>query len=304
MTVLRRYRPPLVLVALLLLLVVIVVAVRSVDPPPAAAPVANEAFRSGPAGPATVWAVGDGDAGEASAALVDRIVAASPDRLLYLGDVYERGTPGDFQENFAPTWGRLSDRTAPTPGNHDWPRHLTGYDPYWQGLTGAPTPPWYAFELAGWEILSLNSEADHAPGSPQMLWLRGHLGRREGTCRLAFWHRPLLSAGRHGDQEDVRPFWDALRGRAVLVLNGHEHNVQRFRPRRGITQIAAGAGGRSRYEVDRDDPRLAFAVDDVEAALRIDLRPGRAEIAVVSAEGAVLDRSTVPCRSPRRSGRR
>lgn len=299
MPALRRYRPPLILFAALVALIALVIVVRALDPPPAAAPVVNRAFPSGPATPTAVWAVGDGDSDEASAGLVERIVAARPDRFLYLGDVYERGTPGDFLENYGPTFGRLASITAPTPGNHDWPRHLTGYDPYWRSKTGFPTPPWYAFRLAGWELLSLNSQADHGADSEQLRWLRGHLGRRPGTCRLAFWHRPRFNAGEHDDQVDVQPFWDALRGRAVLVLNGHDHNVQRFRPVNGITQIIAGAGGRSRYEVDAADPRLAFARDGVEAALRLDLRPGRAAVTVISSGGRVLDRSSLRCRRER-----
>ena len=59
--------------------------------------------RSVPGDTATLWAVGDGDAGRASRALVDRIAADRPDRLLYLGDVYERGTAADFRENYAPS---------------------------------------------------------------------------------------------------------------------------------------------------------------------------------------------------------
>ena len=37
-----------------------------------------------------------------------RIAAASFDRLLYLGDVYERGSASDFRVNYATTYGRLA----------------------------------------------------------------------------------------------------------------------------------------------------------------------------------------------------
>ena len=150
--------------------------------------------RSVPGGAATLWAVGDGDASRASRALVDRIAADHPQRLLYLGDVYKRGSAGDFRENYAPSFGRLATITAPTPGNHDWPRHRDGYDPFWERALKRPdAAAWYAFGAGGWTILSLASETQRDADSDQLAWLRDQL-RAPGTCRLAFWHRPRFSA--------------------------------------------------------------------------------------------------------------
>jgi hypothetical protein len=155
-------------------------------------------------------------------------------------------------------------------------------------------PAYYAFETAGWRVLSLNSEAPHGPGSPQVRWLTRQV-ERPGTCRLAFWHRPRFSAGRHGDQADVAPLWDALPGRAAIVVNGHDHDMQRLRPIDGITELVSGAGGHGLYEL-KGDPRLAFGSDDEYGALRITLTPGRADLAFVAADGGVLDRQRVACR--------
>jgi calcineurin-like phosphoesterase family protein len=253
--------------------------------------------RSVPGPRATIWAVGDGDASAASRALVDRIAAARPDRLLYLGDVYGRGSDGDFRTNYEPTWGRLARITAPTPGNHDWPRHRSGYDPYWQRALQRPrTAAWYAFRAGGWTILSIDSEADHDDGSPQLTWLRSQL-RRRGTCRIAFWHRPRFSAGaHHGDAADMAPVWDALRGHAAVAVSGHEHDMQRLHPIDAITPFVSGAGGHSHHALRRDDRRLAFGDDRRGGALRLRLRRGTADYAFVSTAGRVLDRGTLRCR--------
>lgn len=270
-----------------------------------ASPVANLAFTSAadPKAPARLWAVGDGAIDTTPARAVARRIAADhPSRVLYLGDVYERGTPADFQMNFGAVYGGLTGITAPTPGNHDWPAHREGYDPFWQRRTGERTPPWYALRIGGWRVISLNSEAGHGPGSVQLRWLRRELGRDDGTCTLAFWHRPRTSAGRHGDQDDVAPLWDALRGHASLVLSGHDHDLQRFAPVAGLTQLVVGAGGKSHYRLD-DDPRLAFGDDRADGALRLALRPGAAELAFVSSEGRTLDASKVACRTGSASGR-
>ena len=246
--------------------------------------------------PAVLWAVGDGaDGGAAGRAVAARIAAGRVDKLLYLGDVYPSGTADDFAGHYATTYGRLAAETAPTPGNHDWPNSATGYDPYWQRALGGRPPDWYAFTAGGWTLLSLNSEAPHERGSSQERWLRRQL-RRPGTCRIAFWHRPRYSAGTvHGDQPDMAPLWDALRGHAAIVLAGHEHDMQRFKPIDGITEFVSGAGGDGHYSLKRTG-RLAFGNARDYGALRLALRPGAATYAFVTTGGRVLDSGTLRCR--------
>jgi acid phosphatase type 7 len=253
-----------------------------------------------PARRAVVWAVGDGaDGGGDARRVAARIAADRPDRVLYLGDVYEHGTREEFATHYAPGYGRLASRTAPTPGNHDWPNHATGYDPYWRRVLHRTIGPYYAFRAGGWDVLSLNSEADHDANSAQVRWLRARV-RASGTCRVAFWHRPRYSAStHHGDQRDVEPLWSALRGHAKVLLGGHDHDMQRFRPIDGITEFVSGAGGHGRYPLHRDS-RLAFGDADAFGALRLVLTPGRAAYSFVDVTGRVLDRGAVRCRPVRR----
>jgi len=260
----------------------------------------------GPRDAAVLWAVGDGADGDPAARrLAARIAAGRPDRFLYLGDVYARGPfagalEGDgsdetFEASYDTVYGRLARRTAPTPGNHEWGNAGEGYEPYWRRVTGRPPPAFYAFRAGGWEILMLNSEVSRGPGSEQLAWLGERLRESgPGTCRIAAWHRPRFSAGSHGDAEDVAPLWDALRGSAALVLSGHDHNSQRFAPVGGIVQVVAGAGGHGLYGVE---PRrgLRWADDEHDAAVRIALRPGRARLTFVAADGRKLDSSEVRC---------
>ena len=260
--------------------------------------------------PPVVWAVGDAaDGGPAGRRVARRIRTARCDRLLYLGDVYETGTAEKFDRHYDPLFGPLAPVTAPTPGNHEWDNRIEGYDAYWTSVRGAPPPPWYAFEVGGWEVLALNSEEPCDPASPQGRWLRARL-ERDVEARLAFWHRPRLSAGTHGDQPDVAPLWDALRGRASIVLVGHEHNLQRMQPTGGLTQFVVGAGGRGHYALARAwrwprrrrrpgeqpfrDRRLAWAGDADDGALRLELSPGLARFAFVAADGRILDAGAIP----------
>jgi hypothetical protein len=254
---------------------------------------------SGGPGPATVWAIGDaGHLGERERPVARLIAGANADRLLYLGDVYETGTAEEF-EAYDTLYGRLAPVTAPTPGNHEWPNHDEGYDPYWARQKGRPPPSYYSFTIAGWKIVSVNSQLFSDETSEQVSWLRREVAG-PGNCRLAFWHVPRYSAGTtegHGDEPGVDPLWQAVEGRAALVVNGHEHNMQRLWPRNGIVELIAGAGGHARrYALAEDDPRLAFADADHDGALRMRLSRGRAKLDFVAAGGKVLDSSVVRCR--------
>ena len=248
---------------------------------------------------ATVWAVGDGaDGGDAASRVADVIERGRPDRVLYLGDVYETGTAEEFENRYKTIYGRFDKIAAPTPGNHDWPNHDTGYDPYWNAAN--PQVPtnrhYYRLRAGGWELLSLNSESGLESGSPQMRWLKAQVRGAAGTCRIAFWHRPYLNAGKHGDQEDVAPLWRAVQGRAALVLTGHDHNLQHFKPRDGLVELVSGAGGHDLYQSNENDPRLVWDEDDEFGAVRLDLRPGLARLAFIDADGNTLHSGRVRCR--------
>jgi hypothetical protein len=241
-----------------------------------------------------VWAVGDGGADDDDDKQVARLIARDdPTHVIYLGDVYDSGTPADFRV-FADVFGDLVNRMWPTPGNHEWESHATGYDPFWRATAGRPLPHRYARRAGGWTLLSVNSETPDDPG--QLRWLATRT-RGDGTCRIAFWHTPRFNAGKHRNQEiDVDGLWDAVAGRAAIVLSGHDHNLQRFHPVDGTTQYIAGAGGRGHHDVREEDPRLAFAEDNTDGALRIVLASGAADLQFIATDGTVLDHSSVECR--------
>ncbi len=245
----------------------------------------------------TVWAVGDADRGANARRVAARVRGERPDRFLYLGDVYERGTMSEFREGYDALYGSLARRTIPTIGNHESANRATGYRPYWRSKLGRAMPDRHRHRLAdGWEIISLDSESAHGTGSPQQRWLAGAV-QRPGTCRIAITHRPRWSAGWHGDQPDIDPLWRTLRGHARILLSGHDHDLQRFADRDGLRQLVSGGGGRPNVPLPRPSraaPRFVNRVSPGGARLR--LTRGRATIEFVSAGGRVLDRSFVTCR--------
>jgi hypothetical protein len=249
---------------------------------------------------AEVWAVGDAATPNDGARRLARYIRSRrPDRFLYLGDVYEDGTAREFRLHYDPLYGSLADVTDPTPGNHEWENRFSGYLPYWHRKKGHRQPPWSSTAIAGWQILSLNSMADHTAGSRQLRWLRREVRAKASDCRIAFAHAPRYSAGEYEDDPGMAPLWNALRGRARAFLSGHDHNLQRLRPVGGITQYIAGAGGATAYPVDRADRQLAWGTSGIFGALRIVLEPGHARFEFRDSRGQLLDRSRASCSAQR-----
>ena len=245
---------------------------------------------------AVVWAAGDvatpGPAADAIAALVRR---CKPDRFLYLGDVYETGAARDFRLWYHPRLGRLARITEATIGNHEWDNRFEGYYRYWAGRKGHKYPPWSKTSIAGWEIVNLNSQAPHGSTSPQVRWLESAL-TGPGDCRIAFWHRPRYSEGAYDGAPDLNPFWNRLAGHARIVLSGHDHNLQRHSPQKGLIQYVVGAGGRGRYKLHGGrGTTMVWGRDDINGALRMLLRPGQALLEFRGPHGGLLDRSHVSC---------
>lgn len=210
------------------------------------------------------WNGGRGTKDACRQADVARLVRPSDDAILLLGDVDQtEGTLTQFESGFHRSWGHLSDRFRPTPGNHEYRTpDAAGYFEYFEGLgveTGGIGAGYYSFDLGAWTVLSVNSRCKLVPcrpGSKQEAWFRAELeaARDEGKCTLAFWHYPVASGGTFGDTAAVRPLWQAFHelGGDVL-LTAHDHNYQRFGPLDaevrpsgdGPLSWVVGTGGRS-----------------------------------------------------------
>jgi hypothetical protein len=177
----------------------------------------------------------DTEGDEATARLVRDISDAT---VLTLGDnAYPDGSIENFHECYGPTWGWFKERTNPTPGNHEYHTEgAKGYFDYFLESAGDPDEGYYSFDLGAWHLVALNSNCEEVGGcgasSPQVRWLKADLAKDDESCTMAYFHHPLFTSGeyRPGIRE-VRPLWKALyAARADVVLNGHDHNYQRFSP--------------------------------------------------------------------------
>jgi len=190
-----------------------------------------------------------------TAALINNLPGAT---VYTAGDnAYPNGTLTEYNTYYDPTWGAFKSRTRPAPGNHDYKTPgATGYYDYFGALSGPSGLGYYSFDLGEWHVVSLNSEVSMVKGSAQETWLRSDLAASAKPCTLAYWHKPLYTSGAaHAPATNTRPLFRALYdNNAEVVVNGHNHQYERFAPMnafgaldpvRGIREFVAGTGGGS-----------------------------------------------------------
>jgi calcineurin-like phosphoesterase family protein len=241
----------------------------------------------------------------------DLILTQSPDAVLALGDSqYECGTAADFAAYFDPTWGRFKDRIHPAVGNHEYhvgaepddsncvgaPAGAGGYYSYF-GDAASPLEPgctvkcegYYSWDIGAWHLIALNDQCSHVggcnKGSPEEVWLENDLASHQGACTIAYFHEPRWSSGSHGSITGSAAFWDDLYAAGVeLVLNGHDHDYERFAPQdpsgvadaeRGIREFVVGTGGRNHTGLSKGGRIANSEMFDYKTfgALKLTLRP-------------------------------
>ncbi len=256
----------------------------------------NSAFASAAEDQAAIL-VGAGDiadckdlsGSEATANLLDQISGT----VMAEGDLaYPEGSKENF-ECYNKTWGRAKSHTCPAAGNHEF--RSTGAAPYFDyfgAAAGDPKTGYYSYDLGKWHIIVLNSECMDVggceAGSLQEKWLRADLVAHPVACTLAYWHRPLFSSGgAHGNDPDVTPLFRALyEANADVVVNGHDHDYERFAPQtpdgaadssRGIREFVVGTGGKNHRPFGEPKPNSELRNADVFGVLKLTLKPNAYE---------------------------
>lgn len=205
---------------------------------------------------ASVVLVGAGDIAScnlsydtATAKLLDGISGT----VFTAGDnAYSNGTYTDYMNCYDPTWGRHKSRTKPVPGNHEYNTSgAAGYFKYFSSVRS-----YYAYNLGDWRVYALNSNIDVSSTSAQVKWLKSDLAANPKKCVLAYWHHPRWSSGKYGNNSSMQALWKTLYDAgAELVLNGHQHNYERFKQMNasgsavssGLREIIVGTGGAGLY---------------------------------------------------------
>ena len=241
----------------------------------------------------------------------DLLVGAGLSAVLLLGDdQYENGSLAKFQASYDPSWGRVKAITRPAPGNHEYnTAAASGYYAYFGAAAGDPSKGWYSFDLGAWHVVVLNSNCAAVggcgAGSPQEQWLRADLAAHPGVCTLAYFHHPRFSSGPHGPTAEMDAFWRDLHAAgAEIVVNGHDHDYERFAPQTpdgaldaaaGIREFVVGTGG-SPLDPFIRAPRNSEARALAHGVLKLTLRSGSYDWAFIPvAGGTFTDRGSGAC---------
>ena len=258
-------------------------------------------------------------------------VQANPQAVLVLGDdQYECGALSDFTGSYGPSWGQLKGVTYPVIGNHEYnwgdgkippcagQPMPSGAEGYWNYFGDAATPlepgcrsnckGYYSFNVGTWHVVVLNSMLCTGAlsggnqcytGSAQQKWLQADLKNRSNQCVIAAWHHPLFSTGERAP--GTKPLWDTLYAAgAEIVLNGHLHRYEQFRPQdgsgnatpNGMREFIVGTGGMNFQGWNGNSPANLEVVNDTSfGVLRLNLRDGGYDWQFLSTAGGNLSTS-------------
>ncbi len=196
---------------------------------------------------------------------IDTVFAERPGIVLMLGDAaYPNGTAEQFQ-CYDDSWGRHKAYTYPILGNHEYDQPGAGpYFDYFEGAAGDRALGYYSFAIdEHWHAIMLNSNCSQiaaggtangcAAGSPQEQWLRGDLAANGHKNLIVALHHPRWTSNQYTDHLNVAPLVNAVHEYgADILLAGHEHHYERYRPLNGagqpdelhgMRQFIVGSGG-------------------------------------------------------------
>jgi hypothetical protein len=257
-----------------------------------------------------------------TAALVDSVlrsdsIAKVDDAVFTLGDnAYTSGTTAEFANCFTPTWGdpkkRIITKLHPTPGNHEY--YTPSADPYYKyfgAAAGTVGQGYYSYDVGAWHVVVINSEIivnaafTDSARKAQMDWVEKDLKAHKKLCTMAYWHHPRFSSGWHGSEPKLGPVWQLLYDNNVdLVLAGHDHDYERFRPMtpggvvdttRGITELVAGTGGEALRGFSSKIPNSVTRIEGRAGVLLMTLGKAEYRSAFLEVGGRIWDQSGGKC---------
>jgi acid phosphatase len=215
------------------------------------------------------------------------------DALVTTGDnVYDVAEPRLFDAQLDQPYRRLRDGRPlwATLGNHDVAGGHGNEELAHLGLPGLP----YLESLPGVQLLFLDA---NRPDDAQARWLDQRLDEPGPSFRVVVFHQPAWSCGLHGSTPGVDERWVPVieRHHVALVLNGHDHDYERFTSAGGVTYVVTGGGGRELYPLRGrclgEPVRQAAAVRHHFVAVEVGAHS--LTLAAVGDDGAVFDRAAV-----------
>jgi hypothetical protein len=228
----------------------------------------------------------------------------NPAAVITMGDnQYDEPTLSDFKNYYDKTWGKFKNITRPVPGNHESYSGFTGYDQYFGAIAKPQGQRYYSWEMGNWHFIALDSNDfvthDDFAEPPQLTWLKQDLANNKKGCVAAYYHHPRWSSGDHGDNIDSIELWNLMVANKVdLVLNGHDHDYERFVPQNadgkadanGPVEIVGGSGGANLYNLSPAHATTAKLLKTF-GVLKLSMTDTSFQTQLIGVDSKVLDSS-------------
>ncbi|MEV4053981.1 discoidin domain-containing protein [Amycolatopsis sp. NPDC049688] len=228
----------------------------------------------------------------------------NPAAVITMGDnQYDEPTLSDFKNYYDKSWGKFKSITHPIPGNHESYSGFTGYDQYFGAIAKPQGQRYYSWEMGNWHFIALDSNDfvthDDFAEPPQITWLKQDLATNKKGCVAAYYHHPRWSSGDHGDNKDSIELWNLMVANKVdLVLNGHDHDYERFVPQNadgkadggGPVEIVSGSGGANLYDLSPAHATTAKLLKTF-GVLKLSMTDTSFQTQLIGVDGKVLDSS-------------
>jgi len=246
----------------------------------------------------SVVVLGDsGEGGSDQHALLRQMQTLRHDLMLHTGDIaYDSGTLADFESKFFDVYSSMlwSSPMFPTSGNHDYETaDAAAYRqvfalPENGGAEGLER--WYSFDWGDVHFVALDTERI---GDAQARWLAADLVANQLPWTVVYGHRPPHSTGEHGDTVAFKQFFVPIieEHHVDLVLAGHDHNYERFRPQNGVTYVVTGGGGRGTRGVS-GGPLTAFA-ESVIHCIVVEVEGNKLSVHAIDGVGREFDSTVI-----------
>ncbi len=262
-----------------------------------------------------------GDGGDAQYSIMREMSREDPAFILANGDLaYDLATHADFEKNY---FGVYRDLMAEIPffatlGNHEYfteagrPALTTRVSPTSAGVPAPDRGRYYSFDWGNAHFVALDSNwplIEAAQGrNPMLEWLDADLRRTRKFWRIAVFHHPGYSTGKHRNEIEAQLVRNLVvpileRYGVQLAFHGHEHMYQRtyellggkvVSPNSGgIVYVTAGGGGATPYWVEPNE--LVAESIGLNHYVRADVQGGKLTLHVrgIDQEGADLDTVTL-----------
>jgi hypothetical protein len=248
-------------------------------------------------GSARFAAIGDtGTGGSGQYEVASQLIAAHAkfpfDFVIMMGDnMYGSEGSHDYVDKFERPYKPLLDagvKFYASLGNHDEPNQAF-YKPF--NMDGKR---FYTFKPKdNLRFFALDSTY---MSPEQLAWLDKELGASGSEWKIAFFHHPMYSEGRHGSDIELRQAVEPLfvTHGVDVVFAGHEHFYERLKPQQGIHHFIAGGSAKLRAgDIDRRTRFHAAGFDQGYSFMLIEIAQDEMHFQAVSENGKTVDAGVI-----------